>query len=89
MAQEKLETLTDLMRWTRDYASNARHREHLLSNSFVWHQLCAAFDAVEDTDLAIDAYLEGSFLTEIPESNTCACMECFRRSWFNRTYYET
>jgi hypothetical protein len=61
MAQEKLETLTDLMRWIRDYASSARHQEHLLSDRFVWHQLCAAFDAVQDTDLAIDAYLEGEF----------------------------
>jgi hypothetical protein len=76
--KEKLQTLTGLMRWIRDHASNPRHQELLLSNDFGWHQLCAAFDAVEDTELATDAYLEGEFPSQ-PESSICACMECFRR----------
>jgi len=61
MPKEKLQTLNDFMQWIRDYASNPRHQEHLLSDGFVWHQLCAAFDAVEDTELAVGAYLEGDF----------------------------
>jgi hypothetical protein len=61
MAGEELQTMTGLMRWIRDHASNPRHQEPLLSNDFGWHQLCAAFDAVEDTELATAAYLEGEF----------------------------
>jgi hypothetical protein len=59
--RETLQTLSGLMRWIRDHASNPRHQEPLLSNSFAWHQLCAAFDAIGDTELATDAYLEGDF----------------------------
>jgi len=61
MSKEKLKTLNDFMRWIRDYASNPRHQERLFTDRFVWHQLCATFDAIGDTDLAIDAYLNGEF----------------------------
>jgi hypothetical protein len=61
MKEKKQHTLNGFMRWIRDYASNPRHQERLLADRFVWHQLCSAFDAIQDTDLAVDAYLEGEF----------------------------
>jgi hypothetical protein len=38
-----------------------------MADEFGWHQLCAAMDIVEDTEQAIDAYIENDFPSHVGE----------------------
>jgi hypothetical protein len=60
-------TMRELSRWIRDYGRDARHLQRLIANRFVWHQLWAAMDIIDDVDSATDAYLDNEFPTETGE----------------------
>lgn len=49
--------LSELMSCIRDLVNEPRQRAIVMSNTRNWNMLCSAMDAIEDTDLAIEAYL--------------------------------
>ena len=57
-------TMRDLSRWIRDYGHDARHLSRLIADRFVWHQLWAAMDIIDDVESATTAYLDHEFPTE-------------------------
>lgn len=54
-------TLHDLITWVRDYVGDPRHQPRVMGDEFSWNQLCAAMDIIEDTESAVDAYLQHDF----------------------------
>jgi hypothetical protein len=60
-------TMRELSRWIRDYGQDARHLQRLIADRFVWHQLWAAMDIIDDVDSAMDAYLDNEFPTDTGE----------------------
>lgn len=50
--------ICELMRDIRDMVNEPRQRDIVMSNARAWNMLCSAMDAIEDTDLAIEAYLQ-------------------------------
>lgn len=60
-------TMRELSRWIRDYGHDARHQRRLIADRFVWHQLWAAMNIVDDVDSAMHAYLDHEFPTDIGE----------------------
>lgn len=57
----KMANLYDHIRWIRDYVGDPRHVSRFMADEFSWNQLCTAMDIIEDTDSAIDAYLQHDF----------------------------
>lgn len=58
------ETLYRMYKYTRkirDLINNPRKQFNLLKNLKFWNQLCSSLDVIEDADLAIEAYLKGTF----------------------------
>jgi len=49
----------------RDLINNPRKQFNLLKNRLFWNQSCSSLDVIEDSDLAIDAYVNSEF----PEEN--------------------
>jgi len=45
----------------RDFVNKPRKQFNLLKNHKLWNQLCSSLDVIEDSDLAIDAYLNREF----------------------------
>ena len=45
----------------RGFVNKSRKQFNLLKNHKFWNQLCSSFDVIEDSDLAIDAYLNREF----------------------------
>jgi hypothetical protein len=45
----------------RDIINNPRKQYFLLKNRGLWFQLCSCMDVIEDSELAITSYSEGSF----------------------------
>lgn len=45
----------------RDLINNTRKKYALLENRKFWNQMCSSLDVIEDTDLAIDSYLNNDF----------------------------
>jgi hypothetical protein len=68
-AEEEMEmpSLGELSNWIRDYLQDARNRQQLLAQRFNWHQLCAGLDTIEDTELAIVAYVQSDFPSDAGE----------------------
>jgi len=60
-------TMRELSRWIRDYGREPRHLPRLMSDRFVWHQLWAAMDIIDDVESAVTAYLENEFPTDVGE----------------------
>lgn len=42
----------------RDYINKSRKQSILVRNKYSWNQLCSSLDIVEDTELAIEDYLD-------------------------------
>jgi hypothetical protein len=59
--------MRDLSRWIRNYGHDARHLTRLIADKFVWHQLWAAMDIIDDVDSALKVYVESDFPTELGE----------------------
>lgn len=49
----------------RDLINKPRKQHLLLKDSKLWNQLCSSLDVVQDTDLALDSYLEKDFSEDI------------------------
>ena len=62
-----METIAEVSRFIRDYGQDPRHIQNLQVVRFTWHQLWAALDVIEDTELAIEAYLQSKYPTDIGE----------------------
>ncbi|PKP61439.1 hypothetical protein CVT91_03255 [Candidatus Atribacteria bacterium HGW-Atribacteria-1] len=45
----------------RGFVNKPRKQFNLLKNHKFWNQLCSSLDVIEDSDLAIDAYLNREF----------------------------
>ena len=45
----------------RGFVNKPRKQFNLLKNHKLWNQLCSSLDVIEDSDLAIDAYLNRKF----------------------------
>jgi hypothetical protein len=45
----------------RDFINEPRKQHLLLKNNPLWNQLCSALDVVQDTDIAMEAYLQNPF----------------------------
>jgi len=45
----------------RDFINKPRKQFNLLKNRRFWNQLCSSLDVIEDSDLAIDAYINREF----------------------------
>jgi len=45
----------------RDFINKPRKQFNLLKNRKFWNQLCSSLDVIEDSDLAIDAYINSEF----------------------------
>ena len=45
----------------RDFINKPRKQFNLLKNHKFWSQLCSSLDVIEDSDLAIDAYINSEF----------------------------
>jgi hypothetical protein len=60
-------TMRELSRWIRDYGQDAKNRQRLIGDRFLWHQLWAAMDIIEDVDSALDAYLDNEFPAALGE----------------------
>jgi len=45
----------------RDFINKPRKQFNLLKNHKFWNQLCSSLDVIEDSDLAIDAYINNEF----------------------------
>ncbi len=58
-------TMRELSRWIRDYGHNPRHLTRLMSNRFIWHQLWAAMDIIDDVESAMTAYVENEFPSDL------------------------
>lgn len=54
----KMTELCELMMKVRDYVNEPKLRDALFSNGRVWNMVCSSMDAIEDTDLAAEAYLK-------------------------------
>ena len=48
----------------RDLINNPRKQFNLLKNRTFWNQLCSSLDVIEDSDLAIDTYINSEFAEE-------------------------
>lgn len=53
--------LSELESKIRDLINNPRQQYKLLKNLIAWNQLCSSLDAIGDTELAIDAYINSKF----------------------------
>ena len=49
--------MTDLLKKIQDLCNHPWKRELLLNDKIKWNKLWTSMDAIEDTQLAIDAYL--------------------------------
>ncbi len=56
--------LYECLREIRDLINKPRKRFQLLKNLGGWDQMCSSLDVIEDTDLALSAYLEAEFPRE-------------------------
>src|SRR4030042_5169607 len=45
----------------RDLINKPRKQHLLLGNNRLWNQLCSSVDVVQDTDIAMEAYLQNAF----------------------------
>jgi len=45
----------------RDLINKPRKQYLLLKNNRLWNQLCSSLDVVQDTDIAMEAYLRNAF----------------------------
>jgi len=48
----------------RDYVNEPRKQHQLLQDRSQWNQLCTAMDVIEDTELAVSAYVDDSLGTD-------------------------
>jgi hypothetical protein len=64
---EVVPTIRDLSVWIREYGQDPRHQRRLIGDRFVWHQMWAAMDIIEDVDSALDAYIEADFPADMGE----------------------
>src|SRR5208337_431918 len=62
-----MQTMRELSRWIRNYGHDARQLPRLFADRFIWHQLWAAMDVIDDVDAAMTAYLENEFPDDIGE----------------------
>jgi len=62
-----MQTVYELCRFIRDYGQSPRHTINIRTIPFRWHQLWAAMDVIEDTDLAIGNHLEADFPSDMGE----------------------
>ena len=60
-------TMRELSRWIRDYGRDPRHQPRLMADRFVWHQIWAAMDIIDDVEFALAAYLDNEFPTDMGE----------------------
>ena len=67
MKEKPTPTMRELSRWIRDYGHDPRQLPRLFADLFVWHQLWAAMDIIDDVDNAMAAYLDSEFPTNIGE----------------------
>jgi hypothetical protein len=59
--------MRELIRWIRDYTQDRRHQKLLMADRFIWIQLCVAIDAIDDSESALNAYINNAFPTDIGE----------------------
>lgn len=60
-------TMRELSKWIRNYGHDPRHQNRLIADRFIWHQTWVAMDIVNDTESALDAYLNNEFPTDAGE----------------------
>jgi len=54
----------------RDLINKPRKQHLVLRNNHLWNQLCSSLDVVQDTDIAMEAYLRNAFPEEEREKYT-------------------
>lgn len=53
-----MQTIHELENQIRIYINNPRKQHVLLNDRAVWNKLCSSLDVIDDTELALDAYLQ-------------------------------
>jgi hypothetical protein len=60
-------TMRELIMWIREYTQDRRHQKLLMAERFIWIQLCVAIDAIDDSESALNAYIDNEFPADIGE----------------------
>jgi hypothetical protein len=60
-------TMRELSTWIRNYGQDAKIQKRLISDRFIWRQLWASMDIIDDVDSALEAYLNNEFPADLGE----------------------
>jgi hypothetical protein len=60
-------TMRELSTWIRNYGQDAKIQKRLIDDRFIWDQLWASMDIIDDVDSALEAYLNNEFPTDLGE----------------------